>query len=311
MVTENDIEIASEEYQEFLNSLFQSYGIEGETQEEKVLQLQAQGVSPASLYQMLLGKKEREENLLTPLGLPKEMMVNGQVVNTYKWLLANTDFVPYVAGDSRNIIDNIKTEKRLKTFQQELQDAGYLKQGTYSKGIVGESTLDAVDRLLRDSNNAGQTWNSMIVDVLTNPQYDISDFPTEPELDYNELGNTVVASAQRQIGRDLTTNEYELLLGVLAGFKKEELDDTVKQLTEPAYKKAEIMFEGRPTGVFEGEIEKNVISGSTIRNAESRFNDYIKKQFKPEMDLNQRREQTRNVANVIKSSVAGLRSIGG
>ena len=54
MVTENDIEIASEEYQEFLNSLFQSYGIEGETQEEEVLQLQAQAVSPASLYQMLL-----------------------------------------------------------------------------------------------------------------------------------------------------------------------------------------------------------------------------------------------------------------
>ena len=37
----------------------------------------------------------------------------------------------------------------------------------------------------------------------------------------------------------------------------------------------------------------------------------VRELFKPEMDLNQRREQTQNVANIIKSSVAGLRSIGG
>ena len=46
-------------------------------------------------------------------------------------------------------------------------------------------------------------------------------------------------------------------------------------------------------------------------DANQRFQNKVKELFKPEMDLNQRREQTRNVANVIKSSVAGLRSIGG
>ena len=48
-----------------------------------------------------------------------------------------------------------------------------------------------------------------------------------------------------------------------------------------------------------------------VSDPTQKFEAKVRELFKPEMDLNQRREQTRNVANIIKSSVAGLRSIGG
>jgi len=314
MATEDNIEEINESYQKALDTIFQSYAVVG-TKEEKMAQLDAKGVDVSTLIQLILEEEKQKEDLLKPLGLPKNKMIDGKLENTYNWLIANTGFIPYVAGDSMDIIDQLPTVKSLKTLQQELQDAGYLKQGTYSKGIGGMTTLEAVDRLLRDSNAAGETWESMIVDVLTNPQYDISDLPTEPELDYNELGNTVVASAQREIGRDLTSNEYDILLGVLSGFKQEEFDDTIKQLTTPGYttkKGLSVDERGFETPmVVEGQVSKLPVTSNKIRNAESRFSEYIQQKFKPEMDLNQRREQTKNVANIIKSSVAGLRSIGG
>jgi hypothetical protein len=69
------------------------------------------------------------------------------------------------------------------------------------------------------------------------------------------------------------------------------------------------MFEGkmRPFGQ---DIER-VLSTTTPSNSVAKFESKVRELFKPEMDLNQRREQTQNVANIIKSSVAGLGSIGG
>ena len=79
---------------------------------------------------------------------------------------------------------------------------------------------------------------------------------------------------------------------------------------QPKYREEEIMLEGRATG--QTRLVETTPSGFvTPSNAEAKFEAKVQELFKPEMDLNQRREQTRNVANIIKSSVAGLGSIGG
>ena len=65
------------------------------------------------------------------------------------------------------------------------------------------------------------------------------------------------------------------------------------------------------TEFLTGGVRKLEEPEVVVQNAEERFTAKVKELFQPEMDLNQRREQTQNVANIIKSSVAGLRSIGG
>ena len=133
--------------------------------------------------------------------------------------------------------------------------------------------------------------------------------PDKLELDYADLTNQVLNTVKSVVGRAPTDNELEILTGILANFKQEQFEGELTNAeiaAQPAYQ--EIIFEGRPTGV----LQKTELEGFvTPSNAEAKFQSKVNELFKPEMDFNQRREQTRNVANIIKSSVAGLRSIGG
>ena len=163
--------------------------------------------------------------------------------------------------------------------------------------------------MLEDANSAGKDWKSTLNFILTNPKYDTSDLPDKLELDYADLTNQVLNTVKSVVGRPPTDNELEILTGILAGFKQEQFQGELTNAeiaAQPAYK--EIVFEGRDTGV----LQKTELEGFvTPSNAEAKFQSKVNELFKPEMDFNQRREQTKNVANIIKSSVAGLRSIGG
>ena len=55
------------------------------------------------------------------------------------------------------------------------------------------------------------------------------------------------------------------------------------------------------------KIDDNV----KIEDAGAKFQAKVREMFKPTKDLNQRREQSKNVVNLINRSVAGLGSIGG
>ena len=307
-----DIEI-TEEYRNYLDSLFQYYKVQGDTLQEKIAAVEEiTGMSVGLLYQQAKDKEERKNIAFTPLGLPREMVINAgtpneQVVATYDYLKDNTNFVPYIKGDAADILDGLTTDANVRTFQQKLLDAGYLKAGAYVPGFLGQSTTDALNNLLADSNNAGRKYDSYLNSILLNPKYDASMYPTEPELDYNELGNTVINTVKKQIGREPTKSEYDILLGLLAGYKTTEYKEGLEALG-PQYKREDIMFEGRMIP-FGQDVER--IEQVTPTNASANFEAKVRELFKPEMDFNQRREQTRNVANIIKSSVAGLRSIGG
>ena len=159
-----------------------------------------------------------------------------------------------------------------------------------------------------DSNNAGQKFDKYLNKILLYPQYDTSLYPTEPELDYDELGNTVINTVKKQIGREPSGEEFEILLGILASYQTQEYKETLEALG-PQYKRKDIMFEGKMIP-FSQDVER-VTTTTTPSNSVAKFESKVRELFKPEMDLNQRREQTQNVANIIKSSVAGLRSIGG
>tara|TARA_X000001388_G_scaffold65729_1_gene52274 strand:- start:3334 stop:4284 length:951 start_codon:yes stop_codon:yes gene_type:complete len=259
-------------------------------------------------------KDEQEERILKdPVGLPNEIVVNGEVVNTYDYLVREfPGFVPYVTGDAKSILDSFKTDAQIQAIQQQLQDAGYLKQGAYFPGVLDEVTYQKFNELLKDSNNNGSKWRSFLNKVLTNPKLDLSEIPDKPQLDYNDITNTVISSVKKEIGREPTKEELDILTGILSAYKTEEFEQGKTALIAqagPQYEMEKIMFEGRnvPTGGVRKLEEPEV----NIQNAESRFTNKVKELFKPEMDLNQRREQTQNVANIIKSSVAGLRSIGG
>lgn len=313
-----DIEI-TEEYRNYLDSLFQYYKVQGDTLQEKIAAVEEiTGMSVGLLYQQAKDKEERKNIAFTPLGLPREMVINAgtpneQVVATYDYLKDNTNFVPYIKGDAADILDGLTTDANVRTFQQKLLDAGYLRAGAYVPGFLGQSTTDAVNNLLADSNNAGRKYDSYLDSILLNPKYDASMYPTEPELDYNELGNTVINTVKKQIGREPTKSEYDILLGLLAGYKTTEYKEGLEALG-PQYKEVRKTLELSSTGgptvtVPTGELEK--VEQVTPTNASANFEAKVRELFKPEMDFNQRREQTRNVANIIKSSVAGLRSIGG
>ncbi len=62
--------------------------------------------------------------------------------------------------------------------------------------------MQALNSLFADANNAGQVYNNYLNKILLNPQYDTSLYPTEPELNYDELGNTVINTVKKQIGRE-------------------------------------------------------------------------------------------------------------
>lgn len=259
-------------------------------------------------------KEVQEERILTdPVGLPNEIVVNGEIVNTYDYLVREfPGFVPYVIGDAKTILDSFRTEAQVKEIQQQLQDAGYLKQGSYFPGVLDEVTYEKFNELLKDSNNNGSKWRPFLTKVLTNPKLDLSDIPEKPQLDYNEITNSVISSVKREIGREPTKNELDILTGILSGYKTEEFEQGKSALIAaagPQYKVEKIMFDGK--NIETGGIRKLEEPEVVVENAEEKFTAKVRELFKPEMDLNQRREQTRNVADIIKSSVAGLRSIGG
>ena len=322
----DELEKTQEEFQIFLNDLYTRYPLpeineetgEPYTEEEKIDYLITNfGINPTSWFQQAQLKKEREEErkeaAFTPLGMPREIIVDGEVVNTYDFLVEKMGFEPYTKGSVLNILTDIDD---LKNLQQQLKDAGYLTAGTYNPGIVNIATTQAMERLLGDANNATdpkkRKWNNYLIDVLINPKFDTSDLPSEPDLDYNELGNTVVNSVRNEIKRDPTKEEFDILLGILAGYETDEFEQTVSSLG-PKYKKQTTTVGGFESGGIEvetGEIIK-VDSDVKIEDAGEKFKATVREMFKPTKDLNQRREQSRNVVNLINRSVAGLGSIGG
>ena len=320
----DELDADQAEYLEWLNLKFQTYEIpetddEGNklTLSEKTLLLQDEGI--ISPYQAWLSLKqeekieeERKAVAFTPIGMPREIIVDGEVVNTYDFLVETMGFEPYTKGSVLNILDGLSSVNELKNLQQQLKDAGYLTAGTYNPGIVNIATTQAMERLLGDSNNSGKKWNNYLIDVLINPKFDTSDLPSEPDLDYNELGNTVVNTVKSEIGRDPTKEEYDILLGILAGYETDEFEQTVSSLG-PKYKKQTTTVGGFGSGGIEvetGEIIK-VDSDVKIEDAGAKFQAKVREMFKPTKDLNQRREQSKNVVNLINRSVAGLGSIGG
>jgi len=252
-----------------------------------------------------------EDKTLTPYGMSKYMQVGNTQQSTYDFFLNNFGISLYMPGDDTEELNKLNTRKSIESLQTQLEDAGILKDGSYTKGFVDNSTRKAFQSLLGDANSAGKTWREALEYILTNPKYDVSELPEKLELDYADLTNQVLNTVKSVVGRTPTDNELEILTGILAGFKQEQYEGELTNAeiaAAPLYREEEIMFEGRPVTV----TKKTTPSGFvTPTNAEAKFEAKVNELFKPEMDLNQRREQTRNVANVIKSSIAGLRSIGG
>jgi len=327
----DELDADQAEYLEWLNLKFQTYGIpeyddEGNkltlSQRTQVFQDQTL-IAPYQAWQSIKQKEEIEEErkavAFTPIGMPREIIVDGEVVNTYDFLVETMGFEPYTKGSALNILDGLSSVNELKNLQQQLKDAGYLQAGTYNPGFVNTATTQAVERLLGDSNNSGKKWNAYLIDVLINPKFDTSDLPSEPDLDYNQLGNTVVNTVKSEIGRDPTKEEYDILLGILAGYETEEFEQTVSSLA-PKYKKQTTTLEpgyNPVTGEMEigGEVEtggiEKIDSDVKIEDAGAKFQAKVREMFKPTKDLNQRRDQSKNVVNLINRSVAGLGSIGG
>jgi len=253
------------------------------------------------------------DKTLTPYGMSKYMQVGNTQESTYDFFLNNFGISLYMPGDDTEELNKLKTRKEIETLQTQLEDAGKLKDGSYTKGFVDKSTRLAFQGLLGDANSAGKSWKEAIVYILTNPKYDTSDLPDKLELDYADLTNQVLNTVKSVVGRAPTDNELEILTGILAGLQQEQFEGELSNAeiaAQPLYREEQIMFEGRPLKT--GEISKVTPRGfADVPNAEVNFQNKVQELFKPEMDFNQRREQTRNVANIIKSSVAGLRSIGG
>ena len=250
---------------------------------------------------------------VAPFGLPKKIKIGGVDKDTGDFLMETYGFTPYYPGDDLTELRNLNTRQSVQDIQTKLEDAGYLKDGSFTKGLLDESTKIAFQTLLKDANTAGQNWKITLNDVLTNPKYDTSELPDKLELDYADLTNQVMNTVKSVVGRTPTDNELDILTGILAGLQQEQFEGELSNAeiaAQPLYREEQIMFEGRPLKT--GEISKVTPSGfADVPNAEVNFQNKVQELFKPEMDLNQRREQTTNVANVIKSSVAGLRSIGG
>jgi len=250
---------------------------------------------------------------VAPFGLPKKIKIGGVDKDTGDFLIETYGFTPYYPGDDLTELRKLNTRQSVQDIQTKLEDAGYLKDGSFTKGLLDESTKKAFQTLLADANTAGQDWNITLSDVLTNPKYDTSELPDKLELDYANLTNQVMSTVKSVVGRTPTDNELDILTGILAGLQQEQFEGELSNAeiaAQPLYREEQIMFEGRP--IKTGELQKVTPSGfADVPNAEVNFQNKVQELFKPEMDLNQRREQTTNVANVIKSSVAGLRSIGG
>ncbi len=159
----DELEADQAEYLEWLNLKFQKFGTEEYDEDgnkltlsQRTALLEDRGIiSPYQMWLSIKQKEEREEErkeaAFTPLGMPREIIVDGEVVNTYDFLVETMGFEPYTKGSVLNILTDIDD---LKNLQQQLKDAGYLTAGTYNPGIVNTATTQAMERLLSDANNA-------------------------------------------------------------------------------------------------------------------------------------------------------------
>ena len=253
------------------------------------------------------------DEVLKPFGLPKFIEIKGEKLLTTDFLLDTYGYKPYLPGDDIVELDKFVTKKDVETLQDQLKAAGYLKDGSYTPKLKDEKTVEAFQTLLGDANQDGGNWKNTLTFILTNPKYDVSDLPDKLELDYADLTNKVINTVKSAVGRTPTNEELDILTDILAGLTQEQYEGELSNAEiaiQPKYREEEIMLEGRATG--QTRLVETTPSGFvTPSNAEAKFEAKVQELFKPEMDLNQRREQTRNVANIIKSSVAGLGSIGG
>jgi hypothetical protein len=164
-----------------------------------------------------------------------------------------------------------------------------------------------------EANKIGTDWDNLLDEILISPLFDPSDLPQFQEPDFVTLTNDVINTVKQEIGRTPTQSEIDILTNIFAGLKEQEFNEGIDALTDtlqPGYAKKKVFDPETETMVEEIIPSSSVVSQPGF-DANQRFQAKVQELFKPEMDLNQRREQTRNVANVIKSSVAGLRSIGG
>jgi hypothetical protein len=61
-----------------------------------------------------IAEAQEERLLKDPVGLPNEIVVNGEVVNTYDYLVREfPGFVSYVTGDAKTILDFYRTESQI------------------------------------------------------------------------------------------------------------------------------------------------------------------------------------------------------
>ena len=262
-------------------------------------------------------KSDFDTNPPTPIGL-----------NTYTFDRLNRKSIPtvsilednginldnvYFPGDESQPFEGLTTNG-IKKLQKKLETAGFLNRDNYIPGVLAGATLTAMYNLMGESNELGTSWNTLLDNIVIAPLYDPSDLPEFEEPDFVTLTNDVIRVVKKEIGRTPTQSEINILTGILGNLKETEFKEGIDALTDtlqPGYAKKEVMFEGRMTPTSEVVEVDTPSQARAVASAEDVFAAKVKDLFKPEMDLNQRREQTKNVANIIKSSIAGLRSIGG
>lgn len=302
---ENDNEIIFEEAEEVINendSLMSS---------KPLVQAVDTNGNIIPYFQWLQGYvPPTEDKTLTPYGMSKYMQVGNTQESTYDFFLNNFGISLYMPGDDTEELNKLTTRKSIESLQTQLEDAGILKDGSYTKGFIDSSTRKAFQSLLGDANSAGKSWKEALEYILTNPKYDTSELPDKLELDYADLTNKVLNTVKSVVGRTPTDTELEVLTNILAGLKQEQFEGELSNAeiaAQPMYREVrDIDTKGTKT------LYKMTPKGFvTPTDAEAKFQSKVQELFKPELDFNQRREQTRNVANIIKSSIAGLRSIGG
>ena len=264
-----------------------------------------------------LANREEFDRVPTPIGLNTYTFdrLNKKSVTTVSLLEdngINLDNV-YFPGDEREPFEGLTTNG-IKKLQKKLETAGFLNRDNYIPGVLAGATFDAMYKLMGESNEVSTSWNTLLDTIVLAPLYDPSDLPEFQEPDFVTLTNDVIRVVKREIGRTPTQSEINILTGILGNLKETEFKEGIDALTDtlqPGYAKKEVMLEGRMVPTSEVVEVDRPSQPREVASAEDVFAAKVRDLFKPEMDLNQRREQTKNVANIIKSSIAGLRSIGG
>ena len=252
----------------------------------------------------------------TPIGLNQYTYDKSQKksIPTIDLLVSNGFAIEeiYFPGDETEPFEGL-TKDGVKKLQKKLETAGFLNRDNYIPEILAGSTFDAMYKLMGESNELGTSWNTLLDNIVIAPLYDPSDLPEFEKPDFVTLTNDVIRVVKREIGRTPTQSEINILTGILGNLKETEFREGIDALTDtlqPGYAKKRV-FDQETETIVERVEEVDVPGQRQVASAEDVFAAKVRDLFKPEMDLNQRREQTKNVANIIKSSIAGLRSIGG